>query len=146
MTITIANCNAVLGQRLRRLLAAVGLDSNSIDLNDAISYAVRELGGTVASASGVVDNDLTGVSATDENQFFDIAEYRALETLINELSVKVTMQVGPRSQNYSDIAAILDKILSRKAKTLKDKYGIGLSTITGGVIDLAFAETNSTSS
>ena len=144
MTITTSDATTILGSRLNRLLAAAGLANDTTDLNDAIAYAVRKLGYTVADASAIADSDLTDIGTDEENKFFDIAEYRGLETLVNEFSVKVTMQVGPRRQQYSDIAIVLDKILTRKAKALEREYGIGLATIGAGLIDLAFAETNST--
>lgn len=142
MTVTVNDTVIVLGNRINRLLAAVGLNADAVDLNDAIAYAVRELGYTVTSAAAISDSDLSTIGGDEENQFFDMAEYRALETLQNEYAVKVDMSVGPRRQNYSDIAKMLDSILSRKAAMLASKYGVGLSTISAGVVDLAFAETN----
>ena len=145
MTLTLNNATTVLGSRLNKLLLAIGLDASAIDLNDPIAYAVRDLGYTVADATQVVNSDLSSIAAAEENQFLDVAEYRGLETAQNNLAVKATMAVGPRRQHYSDIAAILDKILVRKAKILEKQYGFGLTSITAGVIDLAFAEENETS-
>lgn len=146
MTITADDTTTLLGQRVGNLLAAVGLAENKFDMTDAINYAVRELGYSVTSHANVSNDDLTSISDSEVSEFLDVAELRQLETLLNELVVKVTVAVGPRREELSHISDALIKMIDMKTKRLKEEYGRGLATIEGATIGLRFAETNSTTS
>lgn len=146
MTITTTQTVTLLGQRVGKLLAAVGLTESSSDMVDAINYALRELGYSVTDHSEVSNADLSSVTDANVTEFLDTAELRQLETLLNEVTVKVTVAVGPRREELSHISDALIKVIDQKRKQLQAEYGRGLSALEGATIGLRFAETNSTTS
>ena len=146
MAITVSQTETLLGQRVGKLLAAVGLNETSSDMADAITYALRELGYSVTNHAMPSNDDLASVTDANVTEFLDIAELRQLETLLNEVSVKVTVAVGPRREELSHVSDILAKIIEQKRKQLQAEYGRGLSTLEGATIGLRFAETNTTTS
>lgn len=144
MSLTADSLNTLLVQRVNKLFAALGYSAETYDTLDATNYALRELGYTVTSAALVTDADVTAVPDADVNQFLDTAELRQLETLLNDMVVKVNMTLGPRREELSHISDALERIINRKQAEMAKKYGRGVASLSGGVIDLAFAETNST--
>jgi hypothetical protein len=131
MAITIARTSALMQTRLEPLLVAAGFTFGAdTDLEDAIGYALRELGHSVADAIEPTDAELTAV--TNVNHYLDLVELRSLETSHTRLLLKVDLAVGPRRQQYSQIATGLETAITRKRKELMDKYGSGV------VIDMAF--------
>jgi hypothetical protein len=144
MAVTRANVEAILVRRLGALLTEAGLDGTTVsgsnlDLSDPIGWAVRKLGGSVANVVSVADADLAGIGADDYDQLFDLAEFRALESVSNHL-VQVDLQVGPRSEKFSQLMAAVEGRLARKRKQLEVDYGFGLGTLEAGVVALDFME------
>lgn len=108
--------------RLQPLLVAAGFTYGAdVDLEDAVSYALQELGHSVADVTAPTDSELTAV--TNNNHFLDLVELRSVQTAHNRLLLKVDLSLGPRSQQYSDIATALEKAIDRKQKMIDSRYG-----------------------
>ncbi len=139
MALTRAQVESLLVQRLKTLLTAAGLstskDGTNEDLNDAVGYAARQLGGTVADVTNVTSSELSFVGADDYDKFLDIAELRALETIVNALD-DVNVKAGPLSTNQSEYAERAQKQLDKKRDVVMTMYGIGSAQIEAGVITL----------
>jgi hypothetical protein len=144
MSLNADSLSILLTQRVNKLFAALSYSVETFDTLDATNYALRELGYTVTNAAIITDSDVSAVSESDVNQFLDTAELRQLETLQNDFIVKVSMTLGPRREELSHITDALERVIARKQAEMAKKYGRGVATLSGGVIDLAFAETNST--
>ena len=147
-TLTRANCELILVSRGSGMLAAAGLAitvaGSNADLNDAISYAIRQIGQTVDDPVLVDDADCARIPETDFDKFFDLAEMRMLRTILGNLD-DVDIKVGPQSQSLSDLAERVEKRMARLEKRIESEYGIGASTITAGLFDYSFQEIIDTS-
>jgi hypothetical protein len=142
MTITRADVEAILIQRCGAYLTAASMDGTSHagtneSLNDPIGYALRKIGYSVANVSLIDDDDLSGVSEID--QLFDLAELRTLDNILGNLAL-VDITLGPRKESLSQLASALEKRIARLHSYIELEYGIGMAELTGGVIELDFAE------
>lgn len=144
MALTRANVEYILVSRLGDLLAALEMEETSsganASLNDPIGYAIRQLGGSVATATVVADSDLTGIAAADYDELFDLAELRALETMRSKARRLTDITAGPRSDTFSAIAAGLAADIADKRADMKARYGTSASTLTAGVLTLDFMQ------
>jgi hypothetical protein len=112
--------------RLDPLLQAAGFDYGALsELEDAVSYALIELGYTVADMTTPTDTELTAVTKT--NHYLDLVELRSMETALNRLVIKSDITLGPRSQAYGQISQGLEKAIERKRKQINSLYGRSLS-------------------
>jgi hypothetical protein len=148
VALTRANVEAILVRRCGRLLTAADLDGTTVsgsnaDLSDPIASALRALGYTVASRVAVVDGDLSGVDTADEEALLDVAELRALESALQNFDA-TDLTVGPRTEKLDQIGKRLENAVTRKRAQVQRDYGIGLSTLEGGVITLSFQQQNDT--
>lgn len=138
MALTRAQVEAVLVRRLTKFLTQAGMavttDGTNADLNDPIGYAVRRMGGTVASIAAVADTDLAVISAADTDQLLDLAELRALQSIETHL-VDVDVVTGPVRVSKSQLAAQIAKTIDRKATQIANDYGAGV-TAEIGTLDL----------
>lgn len=143
MALTRAQFETILIDRVGGWLTEAGKDGASHeganpDLNDPIGYAVRKLGGTVANPVNVADSDLAGIASTDYDAVFDIAEWRALENLLQGLR-KVDTRVGPLAQSFSQLRRdVLDAAKEKRAQ-IENDYGLLGATLQAGVITLDLA-------
>jgi hypothetical protein len=129
-----------------KLLTEADLDGTTVngsnaDLNDPIGWAIRKCGGSVASVVAVADSDVAGVSTDDLDKFFDLAEFRALESISGNLAV-VTITAGPRTEHLSDLAKLVEQRLARKRKQLLEDYGVGAPELQAGVFYHDFIQTD----
>ncbi len=146
MTTTRANVELILVQRTSGWLANAGLAITTAganaSLNDAIGYGIRIAGGTVASYALVTDADVATVADADLDKMLDVAELRALETVLSNF-VLVDAKAGPVEAKSSQFADRLMKVIDRLRMQLAFRYGIeGAPTLTTGVITLNFPELN----
>lgn len=148
MALTATEVKLLLVKRVGPLFTEVGLDgsgSSSTDLDDPLGFAIRKLGGTVATLNKVTDSDLVGVSETDYDRLFDLAELRGMETALSAARRLVSTSLGPKSEQFSHIAGGLEKDIAAKRRQMAAEYGAGISTLEAGAISLRFAESNETS-
>lgn len=148
MALTRANVESVLIRRVGKLLAAADLDGttangSNADLNDPIGVAIRKVGQAVDDLTAVDDDDVARIAADDYDQFLDLAELRALETIQSSLD-DVDLQVGQRSEKLGQLAEQVRKRAERLRERIEREYGVGLGTLQAGVIALGFLQQNDT--
>jgi hypothetical protein len=144
MTITRAEVETILIRRCGSLLTAADLDGTTIngtnvDLNDPIGAALRRMEYTVASLTAVTDLDLAPVSADDVDQLLDLAELRTLENIEGNLD-DVDITVGPRSESLNQLSVRVRMKIDTKRREIEKAYGLGLGTLSAGVVTLDFME------
>ncbi len=144
MTITRAEVETILIRRCGSLLTAADLDGTTlngtnVDLNDPIGAALRQMGYTVASLTAVADSDLQPVATDDIDQLLDIAELRTLENIEGNLD-EVDITVGPRSESLNQLSTRVTKKIDTKRSAIEKTYGLGLGTLSAGVVSLDFME------
>ena len=148
MSLTRANTEQILIRRCGKLLTAAGLDGttvagNNADLNDPLGWALRKSGYSVASVAAIADADLAAVSADDTDKLLDLAELRALETILGNLD-DVDITLGQRSESLSQLSAQVEKKLTRLQARVEKAYGVGIGTLQAGMITNLFAEHDTT--
>lgn len=146
MSLTRANVETILVRRCGSLLTAAGLDGTTldgtnVDLNDPIGYALREMGYTVDDITAVADDDVSSVSTANYDKLLDLSELRTLENIQGNLD-EVDITLGPRKEALGQLPDRLEKRIERLEAKVRKVYGIGVGTITAGVIKLDFAEHN----
>jgi len=145
MSLTRINTEAELVQRQKSRMEAVSMAvtfvGTNADLNSPMGFAVRKMGGTVASFSSVADADLTFLDEEDIDQFLDIAEYRLMLNIKGRWGM-VDTKIGPRSESLSQFAEDLERDITRKLADLQSMYGFGGGSLEAGVVDYDFAETD----
>lgn len=123
-----ANVESVLIGRCGALLAAVGLDSNTVDgtnsdLNDPIWFALNRCGYGVTDISAVSDTDISQVDDEDTAAMLDIAELRTLETARNNAISLVDITIGPRRESLSQLSTQLEKSIASKRAQIMLEHG-----------------------
>lgn len=144
MTITRANVESVLVQRCGKLLAAADLDGTTVNganasLNDPIGWALRKMDYAVASLTAVADADLTSIPDEEINQLLDLAELRALQNIEGNLD-DVDISANGRSESLGQLVRQVQTRLDRVKATIESEYGLGLGTLSAGVVMLDFME------
>ena len=145
MTITRVNAETILIKRCGATLTAVGLDGTTIDgsntdINDPLWDSLRRLGYTVTNISSVNDADIASVSTDDERAFLDVAELRLLESAYNAAIALVDVSVGPRRESLSQLAANIDKAVTRKREQVQAEHGLTGNELVAGVYSVASLE------
>ena len=145
MTITRAQLETELVSRTKGYLEAVSMAVTfagaNADLNSPLGYAIRQCGGTVSNPSSVADGDVATLASPDFDKLADLAEERLLMNIKRRWG-KVDFSIGPRSESLSQLAGQLDKDIEAVHARNADQYGISGGTITAGVLDLAFMQTD----
>ncbi len=119
---------------------AVTIVGTNASLNDAIGWAIRQAGGTVASLALVTDADVATVATTDLDKLIDLAELRTLEAILANFSA-VDKKAGPVEIKSSQFADRILALLNLKRAAIAVAYGIGTTNlISGGVLTLSFGE------
>lgn len=144
MTLTRASVESVLIRRTGTLLTAASLDGTTIsgsnaDLNDPIASALRQCGLTVANIGNVADSDLAALADSDIDKLLDLAELRVLESCLGNLDL-VDVKAGPIEEKLGQVGARLEAAITRKRTAITRTYGIGLGTLSAGLIDLGFQQ------
>jgi len=118
---------------------AVTYAGANADLNDPIGWALRRLAYTVSDITNVTSAEVAAVASDDLDEMLLLAEYRLLESVQTNLD-DVDVEVGPRSEKLSQLAAQVEKRLARLLNQLETDYGFGLSALTQGTFTFEFAE------
>jgi hypothetical protein len=137
MALTRAQVEQILVERVGGWLTEAGLattaNGDNAALNDAIGYAVRRIGGTVANVTLVADGDLSGIAADDYDALFDIAEWRALENILKHLA-KVDVRMGPLAQSYSQLRRdVMDAAKQKRGEIEVDYAFLGAQLQAGSI-------------
>ena len=115
---TRAKVEGILIKRCGVLMRAAGLDGTTeagtnADLNASIGYALRQLGLPTADITAVTTAEVEAVAAKDIGRFLDVAEKHVLQTVVFALN-DVNVFVGPKSDDYSRLAAYVQACIDRK--------------------------------
>jgi hypothetical protein len=142
MALTRAQAETVLINRCGLLMTEASLDGTTkdgtnSDINDALADSLLKMGETPSSIAAIADADLSGLSGTDITELLDRAELRLLETVSGNL-VYVNIQIGPRREELAALAEQVEKRVQRLLSKVQREYGIGMGTISAGVIGLDF--------
>lgn len=130
MPLTLANLRNALGRRLGALAALA-------DLDEAIGYALRELGVTPADPYAVADSDLEAVPATSYSQLYDVAAWRGWVTIDANLD-RDSLKAAGVLDDPRDVRTRATMALQTAEALVKQKYGVGLRSLEAGVLDLNF--------
>jgi hypothetical protein len=133
-TLTVLQAKARLGPRL-------GPYAGLADLDDALGYSLGHLGVLTADALAPADADLVAVAQADHAQLLDVARLRALETVLLNLTSDLLREAGV-SEKVEDVRPTIERAIAVARRDVLDRYGVGLSTLTAGVISLDFAATD----
>lgn len=150
MALTRANVEAILIRRVGKRMTQAALDGTTntganADLNDPIGWAVRKAGYTVDDISAVDNDDVARISTADIDKFLDLAEYRALQSILgNSTDVDTRVWTHGHEEKLSDLAEQLEKLIARKEKQIARDHGIGLGTLTAGKLSLGFQQQETT--
>jgi hypothetical protein len=132
MSLTVTQCEITLNRRWGECAALA-------DTQDALFRSADLIPLTLTTIGVVVDADLVQVTAAQYPQLMDVAEERGLATILANLDKTNLTAIGV----YTDPEKLRLKyqaLLDRMRKYIKDTYGIGLPTISVGVIDMNFQE------
>jgi hypothetical protein len=130
MTITRANAESVLIRRIGAWLTFVGLDGTTItganlDLNDPITFALLQSSYSVADITAVSNTDLSAVVSTDYSKIIDIAEFRALETVLQTFTESDVKGLSFSTNDDQFGKRVQDRI-DKKVAALLALYGFGI--------------------
>ena len=140
MTFTLAQIQGTLVGRLTNLLSEAdksvlsGAELNP-DLNDGMSWALRQLGEEPTDFTAVVTADFADITFDTLDQLLDYSEYRTLQTLFNSM-VLVDVKIGHRQEEFSQLANRVGQAVDKMRTYLRKEYGFGRGTIETGTIDL----------
>jgi len=143
MAVTRAQAEQILVSRIKGLQVAAGLAVTfagaNADLIEPISWAHRMLGGTTASVIAVTDLELATMVVADYDNFFNLAEWRALLNILGHLD-DVDITTGPRSEKFSQLA---NQARERKDELLPLVKGLIAAAVDApemGYLTLSFRE------
>lgn len=144
MSLTRANIEAVLIKRCGDLLTTAGLDGATVagtnaDLGDPIAFALRQIGCSVATPASPTDAEVATASTDDTDQLLDLAEIRVLETVLQHVLDLVNTEAGQRVDEYSQLAAGIQKRIERAEDRARRLYGWTATTLEAGYAYLDFA-------
>lgn len=144
MSLTKAQADTELVDRAGGLLTFVGkstlVDGTNPDTVGALRDALASLGRSVATFGVVTDSDLSGVSSTDYDQLFDVAELRLLRNIRGSLTA-VDQRISLGEQKLGQVRDGLNQAINDLEARVKAQYGVGLGTVAAGTVDLGFAQT-----
>jgi len=142
MTITRAEAESLLLRRCAGLMDLAGLDSENEtglnkDLHDPLVYALLSLGHSIADYALVSDTDMSAVTSTEMLSFLDLAEYRLLLNISENMSL-VDVTLGPRKESYGQLGIRLKSRISDLSERIKVEHGIGVGNLEIGDLNLNF--------
>lgn len=145
MAATRAQVEQVLVRRCGRQLALVGLDGATCDgtnpdLADPVAVALAALGLWAADPAAAVDADLAPLGPMQLAALLDLAEVRALESVLGNWDQPDQVADTNNEQGLGRLRDSLERTVARKRLQLERQYGLGLPELSAGVLDLGFAE------
>lgn len=117
--------DGVLTGRVGGVLAEAGMTAAGVPnphLEDPLSWALRLLGYSPALLATVSDADLALVAAGHVDALLDLAELRALESVLTNL-VKVDTKAGPVDEAWASLGDRLATLVPAKRKAVAAMYG-----------------------
>lgn len=140
MAFTLTQIQETLVSRLNNLLSEADksvLDAAVInpDLNDGMSWALRQLGEEPADFTSLITADFAAITFSTLDQVLDYAEYRTLQTLFNSMTA-VDVKIGHRTEEFSQLANRVGQAVDKTRTFLRKEYGFGRGSIEAGTVDL----------
>lgn len=139
MTLTLVDVEKSLVSRTKRALEAAGFaittDGSNADLKDAIVFALLTLGIQVDDISIPDNDDLARVDSSKYLDVLDLAEYRIMSTLLVNIT-QTDERLGPHGVWRGQYPTRLLKRFEQLSKSINMKYGVELSELEMGILDL----------
>lgn len=121
-------------------LALVPSGGDNVDLSDPIAWALRQCGVSVASPVAPTEDEIASIGASLTDKFLDHTELRALESALTRY-LGVDESSEGQSQRHNQLAARIERAITRKREQIARDYGTSAATLTAGAISLSFQET-----
>ncbi len=126
---TRSDIETLLIARVGPWLTNVALDGSTNDgtnesLNDAIGWAIRQAGGTVAAPALVTSTDVGTVDSADLDKLLDLAELRSLRSILSSFT-GVDLKAGPVEIKDSGFIGYVNARLAELRSDIATNYGIG---------------------
>lgn len=141
MALTRAEAEGILIQRCGKMLAAAGLDGTTVDgtnasLTDPLGVALRHLGFSPAGLVTVTTSDLSGISASNVVEFFDVANLAAMRNALNNWTEPDQVAGQDNRQDLGKLRTDLRATVEVEEARLADlyNYGVALGIAAGTLI------------
>lgn len=108
------------------------------DVDEAIATALASLGVTPDDPGALADSDLDTVEAAQVVQVLDVAEWRVLESALNNCDERSLREVGI-DMTPKDARDALRMRVDRLYARVREAYGIGQGTLSVGVLSIDMA-------
>lgn len=133
---------AITAQQFREVVGrAVGPLVGLADLPAAAYVALAMRGRASAAPDALTDADLRDLPAADLPAVLDIAQWRAMETVLDNLTEESLREAGV-SEDVDRVAARLRQRTDRLAARVKAAYGVGQPTLRVGILDIGGIQTH----
>lgn len=109
-----------------------------VNLSDAIATGLRSLGIYPQSPVAVLDLDLSTIQGDQISQLLDVAEWRALESALNNCD-ELQLRAAGIHEDPDKARAILQQRASRQADRIQRAWMVNLPTLAVDVVTLGFA-------
>lgn len=126
--------------RLRQAIEMAGMDYQIIDdpnesLAEPLYWGLKQSGYDPSTAFEVSEADFTSVDTADYTQVLDLAEFRLLTTILNNITA-TDERLGPHGKWGSQYPTRLQRRQERLEKKIAETYGIDLGTIEHDVLQV----------
>jgi hypothetical protein len=118
---------------------SVVVDGTNPDTVEPWRYSLGLLGVTPAAYPAIGDGDFAAVTPATLAKLLDVAELSARRLALDAMQ-DVDQQVDRDSQKWDQLARRWQARIDELAAYCRDTYGIGLPTLSAGLIDLGFQE------
>lgn len=144
---TLADAQKTLIRRCGKFLTAAGLDGttqngSNQDLLDPVAEALVFCGVSVADFTTPTSAEVAQVASADLPKFLRVAEYRTLETVLDNWAKPDQVAGTDNEQKLGALRDSLAKTQSIKLKRLQDEFGYGLEAtgVEFGIFNHGFQE------
>jgi len=130
MAYTVAQVEGVITKRIGAYLTLASMTSVSSPnphLADPILWALRLLGYAPAAIDEVEDTDLATVTAAHLDALLDLAELRALESVLTQYT-RVSGSMGPLREDWGELGKRLAELVKVKRDNAAAQHGRLLTT------------------
>jgi hypothetical protein len=108
------------------------------DVDEAIAYALASLGLAPTDRTALVDADLAAVGASQWPQLRDVAAWQVYESALNNCD-SVSLKAAGIDVDVKGATAYLMMRVERAYSAVRDRYNVGLGTISAATLSLDFA-------
>lgn len=130
MAYTVVQVEGVITKRIGAYLTLASMaseESPNPHLADPILWALRLLGYAPAAIDEVEDTDLATVTAAHLDALLDLAELRALESVLTQYT-RVSGSMGPLREDWGELGKRLAELVKTKRDNAAAQHGRLLTT------------------